>query len=274
MQTTTQQNRETERIGHPISKEDKAAMTAMRAIVEPQKGRLQGTDARGAFDAIMSRVVAPVGVTFAPGTVGGVAGWWCRPERSRTGQAILHLHGGWFNWGSAQAFRNLVGHIAACAGVEAFVPDYRLAPEHRFPAATEDVRACYLGLIKLGFSGVAITGDSPGGNLALGLLHFAAAQERRAGRVQWPQWRFRRSPTWPSRDQVGRHVPQPIPISSVRRWPSSYVLISAVMIRRIHWPLHCMAYSLGCRRSASTSETVKCCSTTRCVMSSGLLRLG
>ena len=149
MQTTTQQNLETERIGHPISKEDKPAMTAMRAIVEPQKGRLQGTDARGAFDAIMSRVVAPVGVTFAPDTVGGVAGWWCRPERSRTGQAILHLHGGWFNWGSAQAFRNLVGHIAACAGVEAFVPDYRLAPEHRFPAATEDVRACYLGLIDL-----------------------------------------------------------------------------------------------------------------------------
>jgi len=176
MQTTTQQNRETERIGHPISKEDKAAMTAMRAIVEPQKGRLQGTDARGAFDAIMSRVVAPVGVTFAPDTVGGVAGWWCRPERSRMGQAILHLHGGWFNWGSAQAFGNLVGHIAACAGVEAFVPDYRLAPEHRFPAATEDVRACYLGLIELGFSGVAITGDSAGGNLALGLLHFAAAQ--------------------------------------------------------------------------------------------------
>jgi acetyl esterase/lipase len=92
------------------------------------------------------------------------------------GQAILHLHGGWFNWGSAQAFGNLVGHIAACAGVEAFVPDYRLAPEHRFPAATEDVRACYLGLIELGFSGVAITGDSAGGNLALGLLHFAAAQ--------------------------------------------------------------------------------------------------
>jgi monoterpene epsilon-lactone hydrolase len=69
----------------------------------PNKGRLQGTAARGPFDSIMSRVVARVGVTFAPDTVGGISGWWCRPEGERTGQAILHLHGGWFNWGSAQA---------------------------------------------------------------------------------------------------------------------------------------------------------------------------
>jgi hypothetical protein len=108
MNTTVQENR-TWSTTHRIGEEDKAAMTAMRAIVEPNKGLLQGTAARGPFDSIMSRVVAPVGVTFAPDTVGGVSGWWCRSEGARTGQAILHLHGGWFNWGSAQAFRNLVG---------------------------------------------------------------------------------------------------------------------------------------------------------------------
>ena len=180
MNTTVQENR-TWSTTHRISEEDEAAMTAMRAIVEPNKGRLQGTAARGPFDSIMSRVVAPVGVTFAPDAVGGVSGWWCRPEGARTGQAILHLHGGWFNWGSAQAFRNLVGHIAARAGVDVFVPDYRLAPEHPFPAAIEDVRACYLGLIERGFSKVAITGDSAGGNLALELLQFAAAQRASGG---------------------------------------------------------------------------------------------
>jgi acetyl esterase/lipase len=42
-------------------------------------------------------------------------------EGARTGEAILRLHGGWFNWGSAQAYRNLVGHIAARTGVEAFI---------------------------------------------------------------------------------------------------------------------------------------------------------
>jgi monoterpene epsilon-lactone hydrolase len=49
---------------HKISAEDKAAMAAMRAIVEPNRGRLQGTAARVPFDSIMERVVAPVGVTY------------------------------------------------------------------------------------------------------------------------------------------------------------------------------------------------------------------
>jgi acetyl esterase/lipase len=87
----------------------------------------------------------------------------------------MHIHGGWFNWGSAQAFRHLAGHIAAGVGVAAFVPDYRLAPEHPFPAAAEDVRACYFGLVEQGFSKIAITGDSAGGTLAIGLLVSLAA---------------------------------------------------------------------------------------------------
>jgi acetyl esterase/lipase len=82
----------------------------------------------------------------------------------------MYIHGGWFNWGSAQAYRHLAGHIAVGAGVAAFVPDYRLAPEHPFPAAVEDIRACYVGLTERGFSKIAITGDSAGGNLAIELL--------------------------------------------------------------------------------------------------------
>jgi len=108
-------------------------------------------------------------------TVGGVSGWWCRPESARTGEAILHIHGGWFNWGSAQAFRHLAGHMAARARVEAFVPDHRLTPERPFPAAAEDVRAIYFGLIERGYSKIAVTGDSAGGNLALGLRVFLSA---------------------------------------------------------------------------------------------------
>jgi len=145
-------------------------MAAMRAIVEPNKGKLQGVAARVPFDAIMEHVAAPAGVVYEADRVGGVSGWWCRPQAARPGQAVMHTHGGWFNWGSAQAFRHLAGHIAASAGVAAFVPDYRLAPEHPFPAASEDVRACYVGLTERGFSKIAITGDSAGGNLAIELL--------------------------------------------------------------------------------------------------------
>jgi monoterpene epsilon-lactone hydrolase len=157
-------------VQHPCSADDQAAMNAIRAIVEPNKGKLQGIAARVPFDAIMEHVSAPAGVVYESDLVGGVLGWWCRPETARAGQAVMHIHGGWFNWGSAQAFRHLAGHIAASAGVAAFVPDYRLAPEHPFPAAVEDIRACYAGLTERGFSKIAITGDSAGGNLAVELL--------------------------------------------------------------------------------------------------------
>jgi epsilon-lactone hydrolase len=155
---------------HPATEHDQAAMAAMRAIVEPNKGRMQGMAARAAFDGIMSRVIAPVGVTFHEDTLGGVSGWWCRPANMQSGKTILHLHGGWFNFGSAQAFRHLVGHIAAQAHVEAFIPEYRLAPEHPFPAAMEDAQSCYRDLVNRGTRLIALIGDSAGGCLALSLL--------------------------------------------------------------------------------------------------------
>jgi epsilon-lactone hydrolase len=104
------------------------------------------------------------------------------PTQARKGAAILHLHGGWFNWGTASAFRNFVGHIARSARVDAFIPDYRLAPEHPFPAALEDAEASYRGLIDRGLK-IVLTGDSAGGNLALSLLSIANAKAGSAGIV-------------------------------------------------------------------------------------------
>ena len=161
---------------HPLSQEDALGATALRASVAPFKGKLAGTAARAPFDAIMQQVAAPTDVTFAADTVGGISGWWAKPARPRQGAAILHLHGGWFNLGTARAYRNFVGQIAASAGAAAFVPDYRLAPEHLFPAAVEDVAACYRGLAAKGIDKIAVTGDSAGGNLALVLLSIAGAQ--------------------------------------------------------------------------------------------------
>jgi epsilon-lactone hydrolase len=106
-------------------------------------------------------------VTFEADTLGGVPGLWVRPADWRSGEAIVHLHGGWFNFGSARAFRHLVGHIAARAGARAFIPDYRLAPESPFPAATDDVLACYQALAGRDVHRIALSGDSAGGNLAL-----------------------------------------------------------------------------------------------------------
>ena len=168
---------------HPLSREDSAAMTALRSAVAAMKGKLEGVAARGPFNGVMERVASPDGVSFEPDTVGGISGWWAKPGRARKGAAILHLHGGWFNWGAAQAFRNLVGHIAMSAGADAFIADYRLAPEHPFPAAVKDAEACYQGLVDRGIKKIALTGDSAGGNLALALLSIASAQAGSAGIV-------------------------------------------------------------------------------------------
>ena len=161
---------------HPLSPEDALGATALRASVAAFKGKLAGTAARGPFDAIMEQVAAPTDVTFEADTVGGIAGLWAKPARPRKGAAIIHLHGGWFNLGTARAYRNFVGHLAASAGADAFVPDYRLAPEHPFPAAVTDVEACYRGLVDKQINKIAVTGDSAGGNLALVLLSIAGAQ--------------------------------------------------------------------------------------------------
>jgi len=168
---------------HPLTPEDSAAMTALRSAVAGMKGKLEGVSARGPFNGIMEHVAAPDGVTFEADTVGGISGWWARPARIRKGAAILHLHGGWFNWGTAQAFRHLVGHIALSAGMDAFIPDYRLAPEHPFPAAVRDAEACYRGLIQSGIKKIVLTGDSAGGTLALVLLSIATKQAASGGVV-------------------------------------------------------------------------------------------
>ena len=168
---------------HPFSTEDQAAMATIRAIIEPNKGKLQGVEARVPFDAIMESVAAPAGIDYAADQIGGISGWWCRPTDARPDHCVMHIHGGWFNWGSAKAFRHLAGHIATNAGAAVFVPDYRLAPEHPFPAAIEDVRACYFGLLERGCSKIAVTGDSAGGNLALGLLVNLAASRESSGKA-------------------------------------------------------------------------------------------
>src|SRR5579863_6745666 len=161
---------------HPLSEQDSVGAAALRSAVAPMKGKVEGTAGRGLYNDIMERVAVPEGVTFEAATIGGIAGWWAKPAHAHKGAAIIHAHGGWFIMGTAQAYRNFVGHIALSAGADAFIPEYRLAPEHPFPAALRDLEACYRGLVDQGITKVALTGDSAGGDLALVLLSIASAQ--------------------------------------------------------------------------------------------------
>jgi len=154
-------------VSHPITPTDAAIVAEMRKQSAPAKGKLLGTAARPVFDEIIGHTSAPAGVEFREDTIGGVSGCWARPAGAQTQGVLLYLHGGWYAWGTAKAYRNFVGHIAARVGTPAFAPDYRLAPEHPFPAAVQDAEAVYRGMLERGSRRIAIVGDSAGGGLSL-----------------------------------------------------------------------------------------------------------
>jgi epsilon-lactone hydrolase len=158
---------------HPLSPADAKARESLRAVLAPHKGQVRGIAMRSAFDAILRQTPAAEGLEYAPDTLAGVPGIWCRPA-DPTDRTILWLHGGWFVGGSADAYRNFIAHFARRSGAAAFIPDYRLAPEHPYPAALEDVRAAYQGLLDRGLANVVLAGDSAGGALALELLNWVA----------------------------------------------------------------------------------------------------
>jgi monoterpene epsilon-lactone hydrolase len=160
-------------IRHPLTDKDGAAVAAMRIQVAPMKGKMSGPEARAPFDEVMEHVPDAPGANLTQGVVGGVSGVWLRPEYASPDKAILYLHGGAYVLGSAYAYRHFAGQIAVRTGVAVFVPEYRLAPEHAFPAAINDAQAAYRGLVQQGARLIAIAGDSAGGGLALSLLALA-----------------------------------------------------------------------------------------------------
>ena len=91
------------------------------------------------------------------------------PASGDAGTSVLYLHGGGFTTGSPATHRALTTHLAAASGATVHVLDYRLAPEHPFPAALEDVLAAFWELLDRGATptSTAIAGDSAGGWLAL-----------------------------------------------------------------------------------------------------------
>ncbi len=111
----------------------------------------------------------PSHVEIQHSTVAGVAGDWLIPEEAPEDPVIVFIHGGGtiFGWGSPN--RRILGYLAKFAGLRAFGVDYRLAPEHHYPAAHDDCFAVYETLIQQG-KRIVMVGESSGGVLALSTL--------------------------------------------------------------------------------------------------------
>lgn len=159
-------------IYHPIDDADAAAVSELRKALAKTAKPQFAPENRGTYDEVTRRTPVPSGVNFEDDVLGGVRGYWCRPQLAGGSRAILFLHGGGYVMGSPAAYRGLAGQIVARSKIDAFVPDYRLAPEHPFPAAIEDAVAVYGALSSLGFASIGISGDSSGGGLALALLTY------------------------------------------------------------------------------------------------------
>ena len=132
----------------------------------------------------------PPGSLALSATVAGVPGQWVE-NRSRGIGVVLYFHGGAYLLGSSRSHAGLAAALSQRTGARVFLPDYRLAPEHPFPAAFEDALAAYDGLIAMGHAPgeIVLGGDSAGGGLALSLLARLCADGRKpAGLFAFSPW--------------------------------------------------------------------------------------
>lgn len=114
----------------------------------------------------------PADVSVEPVSVGGVRAEWISTPGATNDAAILYLHGGGYVIGSLDSHRHLVAEAGRAAGCWALALDYRLAPEHPFPAAVDDAVAGYRYLLGRGIEPgrIAIAGDSAGGGLVVAAM--------------------------------------------------------------------------------------------------------
>jgi epsilon-lactone hydrolase len=145
---------------------------------------------RERFETVAARMPLADGVSWSPVDAGGVAAEWVEPPGSGVGAGaglgvgvgvgatIVYFHGGGYGMGSVNTIRPLVSQLAVAASARVLSVDYRLAPEHPFPAAVDDAVTAYGWLLDQGTdpSTVAFGGDSAGGGLTVATL--LAARDR------------------------------------------------------------------------------------------------
>jgi acetyl esterase/lipase len=162
---------------------------AARGMME--KSRLGRTpdQQRADFDERFANLPLGDDVTLAERTLGGVPALDVRVKGADRAGVILYLHGGAYVIGSARTGANLAAPLSRRSGVPAVSLEYRLAPEHPFPAGVHDGLAAYRELVQ-GGQNVVIAGDSAGGGLALAVLLAARAEglPQPAGAVLFSPW--------------------------------------------------------------------------------------
>ena len=142
--------------------------TAKRGALEGRFARTRAATRR--FEPFLARPRRGILVTKAEGAP--LPCEWVEPAGPRAQRILLYLHGGAYLFCSPRTHRSITAYLAQAIPARVLVPDYRLAPEHPFPAALDDALACLRWLHKETGSAarIGIAGDSAGGGLALAAM--------------------------------------------------------------------------------------------------------
>ncbi|MFI9273114.1 alpha/beta hydrolase [Kitasatospora sp. NPDC052896] len=151
-----------------MSKEQRARIDAMLRQPRPE-GPRSVEAIRAGFRALMAQMIVPDAIRTTRTELGDRPALRVEPEDGPRTGTILYFHGGGFVCGSPETALSLTGHLVARTGFGSYSLDYRLAPEHPFPAAIEDALSAYRALLDSGEdpSAIAFAGDSAGGGLSV-----------------------------------------------------------------------------------------------------------
>jgi monoterpene epsilon-lactone hydrolase len=174
----------------------------VRGLVRPVLGPRMPVSVQRRWLALVTRPTPLAeGVSVASSRLGRRPAEVLVPAGGEPASTVLYLHGGGFTTGSPATHRALATHLAAASGATVHVLDYRLAPEHPFPAALDDVLAAYRELLARGAhpTRTALVGDSAGGWLTLtaALRLRDAAHEQPAALGLISPWLDLTGSTWP-----------------------------------------------------------------------------
>lgn len=157
-------------------------LKAVHSLQEPETMTTEDLEKqRRSQEALGNMAAAMGGLVWEPFGLGGMDAAWMRLERPhKRRRVILYCHGGGYTSGGLGFSKVLASKLTRATGLDVLAFDYRLAPEHPYPAAVEDAQAAWDHLMRLGFGArdVVLAGDSAGGNMALVLCLRLRAEGR------------------------------------------------------------------------------------------------
>ncbi|MEE9680778.1 alpha/beta hydrolase [Pseudomonas moraviensis] len=130
------------------------------------------SDIRDAYAKMLGQNQPPAGVRFETVNMGGVPATLVTPDELQTDAVLMYIHGGAYIVGRPDGYHGIGGNYAKMLGARVYMPDYRLAPEHQFPAPIDDTLRAYEWLLEqnIAASKIALAGESAGGAMVVSVM--------------------------------------------------------------------------------------------------------